>query len=291
MITADNFPTLVAEGDRGPYVLSLQQSLSSLGYNLRPDGVFGPATTAAVKAFQADNGLTPDGWVGKNTLRVLFQKAQPATVPRTTFDMIVRLGVNQQNAAMWAKPLDGCMQWASITSVNNKSGFLANVLHESMMLSTFTENLNYSANALRSMWKHRFSEDDARRYGRTPDHPANQKMIAMIAYGGRYGNRPYPSEDGWTYRGRGPIQLTFLDNYRAFSKDTGIDVVSNPDLLLKDPNVGAAAAGWFWRTRGCDQLAEAEDLVGLCRRINGGTNGLNERNEMFYALKEMQTRS
>jgi len=287
MTSIENFPTLVAPGDRGPYVLSLQKALSSLGYTLSPDGVYGNATKSAVAAFQADNGLSPDGWVGKNTLRVLFQKTRPASRPSNTHDLMLRLGANAKGAAVWSQPLDSAMEWASILSVNNKSGFLANVFHETMGLSTFSENLNYSAAALRRMWPHRFSEADADRYGRTSAHPANQKAIASIAYGGRYGNRPYPSDDGWKYRGRGPIQLTFLDNYKAFSQDTGIDVVSNPDLLLQDPAVGSAATAWFWRTRGCDRLAEAQDLEGLCRRINGGLNGLQERNELFHAIQTM----
>lgn len=287
MNSLPSFPTLIAPGDRGPYVVSLQQSLSSLGYPLEPDGVFGPATENAVKAFQAANGLTPDGWVGKNTLRVLFHKTRPDIVPRTTQDILLRLGGNPSGVQRWAPALDYAMSWASISSVNNKSGFLANIFHETMGLTTFTENLNYSAAALRSMWPHRFSESDALKYGRTADKPANPKAIASIAYGGRYGNRPYPSDDGWRYRGRGPIQLTFRDNYAAFSRDTGIDVLSNPDLLLEDPNIGAASSAWFWRTRGCDALAEIQDLEGLCRRINGGTNGLQERNELFHAIKGM----
>lgn len=283
-----DFPDLIAPGDTGPHVLNLQRILNSLGYKLREDGDFGPGTTEAVKNFQSNNGLKSDGWVGKNTLRVLFQRTKSAVPTTGVHDLLLRVGVQAKNAAIWSDHLDASMKWADISSPNNKSGFLANVLHESMMLTTFNENLNYSSGALRAQWGHRFTEGQAQRYGRTSDHPADQRSIANLAYGNRYGNRPYPSDDGWNYRGRGPIQLTFLDNYRAFSQDTGIDVVSNPDLVSR-PDVGATAAAWFWRTRGCDKLAEAEQLSALCKRINGGYNGLADRNELFYAFRKYIT--
>lgn len=284
----NGFPSLTAPGDTGPHVLRLQQVLNTLGYTLREDGEFGESTTSAVKDFQSNNGLKPDGWVGKNTLRVLFQATNASAPPSGLEDLLLRIGVSSKSAAVWSDPLNTSMQWASINSPNNKSAYLANLLHESMMLTTFNENLNYSAGALRAQWPHRFTEAQAQRYGRTREHPADQRAIANLAYGNRHGNRPFPADDGWRFRGRGPIQLTFLNNYTAFSRDTGIDVVSNPDLVSR-PDVGATAAAWFWRTRGCDQLAEAERLTELCERINGGHNGLAHRNELFYALRKRLT--
>jgi putative chitinase len=282
----NEFPALTAPGDTGPHVVRLQQVLNALGYTLREDGVYGEGTVAAVKDFQANNGLKPDGWVGKNTLRVLFQSTNSSSPPSGLHEVLLRIRVPSKSAAIWSDPLSQCMQWASIHTPNNKSGFLANLLHESMMLTTFNENLNYSASALLNMWPKRFTKATANRYGRTPDHPADQRAIANIAYGNRHGNRPFPADDGWRYRGRGPIQLTFLNNYAAFSKDTGIDVVANPDLVSR-PDVGSTAAAWFWRTRGCDQLAEQERLTELCERINGGRNGLAHRNQLFYEIRKL----
>jgi hypothetical protein len=54
-------------GDRGPEVTALQRKLNELGDRLAVDGDFGPATRAAVIAFQARNGLTTDGVVGPRT--------------------------------------------------------------------------------------------------------------------------------------------------------------------------------------------------------------------------------
>lgn len=292
------FPAVSVRGDSGPHVAYLQQALQGFGYAVDADGRFGPGTEAAVKDFQAKNGLKPDGWVGKNTQRVLFQQSQsllprdptvvlpnPTTTGLSTDAKLRSAGVRADISAAWSVHLDGAMNWASIRSPNNTSAFLANVLHESCFLTTFVENLNYSAAALLKQWPRRFSVADANQYGRKVGQPANQKMIAILAYGNRNGNRPYPSTDGWDYRGQGPIQLTFQSNYAAFSRDTGIDIVSNPSAIL-DPYVGSLAAAWFWRTRGCDALAESESLTALCERINGGQNGLAERNRLFYHLRQ-----
>ena len=78
------------------------------------------------------------------------------------------------------------------------------------------------------------------------------------------------------YRGRGTIQLTFHDNYWHCGQALGQDFVKNPDLV-KTPMYAALSGGWFWATHGCNQLAEAGNEEGLCRRINGGTFGLAER--------------
>lgn len=293
------FPAVSVRGDNGPHVAFLQQALRGFGYEVGVDGRFGPGTEAAVKDFQARNGLKPDGWVGKNTQRVLFQQANsflpreetvaptpaPAAVSNQPLEFKLRsVGVKPQAAAVWSPHLQYAMDWASISTPNNVGGFLANVLHESMMLTAFSENLNYSVESLLRQWPRRFTVDQANRYGRRLRQPADQRMIAILAYGNRNGNNPYPSTDGWDYRGRGPIQLTFKSNYAAFSRDVGIDIVSNPDAVL-DPYVGSLTSAWFWRTRGCDVLAESEQLTELCRRINGGLNGLKERNQLFYRLR------
>jgi hypothetical protein len=75
------------------------------------------------------------------------------------------------------------------------------------------------------------------------------------------------SGDGWRYRGRGLIQLTLKDNYRAFAKATGIDAVANPDLLL-EPAGAVAAACWYWSANGLNALADSDRLDELTYRIN-----------------------
>lgn len=82
--------------------------------------------------------------------------------------------------------------------------------------------------------------------------------------------------DGKRFMGRGLIQITGRANYRACGAALGVDLESNP-LLLQSDALAARSAGWFWRWRGLNSLADAGDFIGLTRRINGGTNGLADR--------------
>lgn len=82
--------------------------------------------------------------------------------------------------------------------------------------------------------------------------------------------------DGRRYKGRGPIQLTGRANYRAFGREVGIDFESHPEMVSY-PSVGLMAAVRYWNSRNLNALADADDLVGITRKINGGTNGLEDR--------------
>ena len=82
--------------------------------------------------------------------------------------------------------------------------------------------------------------------------------------------------DGKRFMGRGLIQITGRANYRECSAALGVDLESNP-VLLQGDGLAARSAGWFWRWKGLNALADAGDFVGLTRRINGGTNGLADR--------------
>lgn len=98
--------------------------------------------------------------------------------------------------------------------------------------------------------------------------------------------------DGYKFRGRGPLQTTGRDEYRACGKVLGLDLIQDPDLLAgpiakKDPGPGFRAAAWFWRTRNCNAYADAGDFLGLTKRINGGTNGLAERQAYWATAKRV----
>jgi len=90
------------------------------------------------------------------------------------------------------------------------------------------------------------------------------------------GNRDEKSGDGWRFHGRGCIQLTGHDNYYHFGQSVQRDMVKEPQLVAT-PMYAALSAGWFWKTHGCNDLAEAQNWEGLTKRINGGTFGLEER--------------
>jgi putative chitinase len=103
----------------------------------------------------------------------------------------------------------------------------------------------------------------------------------------RLGNTPEADGDGQKYRGRGLIQVTGLDNYHACSKALfGDDRLLRTPELIEQAEWACKSAAWFWNSRNLNALADAGDFVGVTKRINGGVNGLAER-QAFYttALK------
>ena len=177
--------------------------------------------------------------------------------------------------------LDAAMGRFEIDTPPRMAAFAAQLAHESGQLQRWTENVNYRWERLRQVFPKYFSSDaEARAFDRKPERIANR------VYAGRMGNGPEASGDGWRYRGRGPIQLTGRDNYRACGSAIGVDLVGDPDLLAT-PGPGCLAAAWFWARNGLNALADAGDFVTITRRINGGLNGLAERREFWERAKEV----
>ena len=174
-------------------------------------------------------------------------------------------------AAQWLEPLNAAMLRFDINTPQRIAAFVGQCAHESANFATLTENLNYSAAALVKIWPRHFpSPEVAEAYHRQPEKIANR------AYGGRMGNGPEASGDGWKYRGRGLIQLTGKDNYRAASDALGVDLVANPDSVTR-PEMAALTAAWFWSKNKLNDLADRGDTVAISKRINGGTHGLDDR--------------
>jgi putative chitinase len=164
--------------------------------------------------------------------------------------------------------------------------FLAQSGHESGGFKALNENLNYGAKGLRGIFGKYFPTDaKALEYERKPE------KIANLVYGGRMGNGPEASGEGYKFRGRGYIQLTGKDNYTAFSKAINEDCVGNPDLVAtKYP---LASAAWFFHKNGLHKIADegatTEVVTKITKRVNGGTIGLEDRikhfNEYYSLLK------
>lgn len=91
--------------------------------------------------------------------------------------------------------------------------------------------------------------------------------------------------DGFRFRGRGLIQITGRDNYQRAAAGLGRDVVADPQLL-EQRALAARSAAWWWKTHGCNQLADGGDFVALTERINGGTNGLADRQVRWDRAKK-----
>ena len=156
--------------------------------------------------------------------------------------------------------------------------FLAQTGHESGGFKATTENLNYGAKGLLGIFKKYFpTEAKAKEYERKPE------KIANLVYGGRMGNGPEASGEGFKFRGRGYIQLTGKDNYKAFDAVVPEDILANPDLVAsKYPLLSAA---WFFHKNGLHKIADqgATDAVvtSVTKRVNGGTIGLADRIKHF----------
>jgi putative chitinase len=97
-----------------------------------------------------------------------------------------------------------------------------------------------------------------------------------MVYANRMGNRDESSGDGYRFRGRGCIQLTGHANYFHAGQAIGVDFVMQPELVAT-PKYAAMTAGFFWSTHGLNATADNQDYVGMTKRINGGTIGLDDR--------------
>lgn len=156
--------------------------------------------------------------------------------------------------------------------------FLAQAGHESGGFKAVNENLNYGAKGLLSIFKKYFpTEEKAKLYERKPE------KIANLVYGSRMGNGPETSGEGYRFRGRGYIQLTGKDNYKAFDAVVAESIIDNPDLVAtKYPLLSAA---WFFHKNGLHKIADqgATDAVvtSVTKRVNGGTIGLDDRIKHF----------
>lgn len=194
-------------------------------------------------------------------------------------------GATSALAQQWLPALTAAMQRWGINTPARQAAFLAQIGVESAHLSAVVENLNYSSEALVRTWPERFTPELAQRIGRTADHPADQEAIANTAYSLRFGNGDAASGDGWRYRGRGLIQITFRANYRAAGAGLNLDLIAHPELL-EQPVHAAAAAGWFWQAHGLNALADAGQFDRITLRINGGMTGQPSRVALLSAATE-----
>jgi putative chitinase len=157
--------------------------------------------------------------------------------------------------------------------------FMAQIEHESG-LKPISENLNYSATGLLITFSKYFPATKI-----AIDYSKQPEKIANRVYANRMGNGNETGGDGWKFRGRGFIQLTGKNNYLVLSKDSRIDFVNKPDLLLIEANAMIAAL-WFWNTNKLNALADKDDAKAITKKINGGFNGLTERLELLSKWKK-----
>jgi len=163
--------------------------------------------------------------------------------------------------------------------------FMAQVLHESGGLANQIESLNYSAERLPKVWPSRFKPigplDPA-------DFAHNEEKLGNEVYGGRMGNTG--PNDGFTYRGRGLLQLTGRDSYREATatlraqNPAAPDFVAMPDAVFSAQWCLAIAVA-EWASKGCNAHADVDDIRKVTKAINGGLIGLSDRRERLRLAK------
>jgi putative chitinase len=169
----------------------------------------------------------------------------------------------------WFEPLQETFEKYQINTPKRQACFIGQCMHESGGFKQLKENLNYSAKALMNTWPSRFPDaDTAEKFERNPE------KIAGKVYNGRMGNTS--PEEAAAFIGRGLIQLTGKDNYRAFGDAIGEDLVANPQLV-EEPRYAALSAGWFFNKRNLNALADVMDITTMTIRINGGKIGIDDR--------------
>ena len=166
--------------------------------------------------------------------------------------------VKGTTATKYAEYINEAIRMASVNTKRRLAHFLGQVGHESGGLTTFSE------------WYK----------GKNPQAYFNNK------YGSRKDLGNTVKTDGYKYRGRGPIQVTGKANYKLCGKALGVDLVSQPDLLL-NTKYGFRAAGWFWAMRKINTYADADNLTMVTKRVNGGTNGISDRKQRTALAKKV----
>lgn len=184
----------------------------------------------------------------------------------------LRAGIIASAPAVFAK--------YKITSPLVLAHIMAQVSHECGAGHDVVENLNYSAERMMQVWPNRFPD-----LGSAAPYAHNPQALANKVYNGRMGNRA-GSDDGWNFRGRGGSQTTGREGYERVAKQTGLDVVGNPDLLI-DPEHFLECSVSDFINCGCMPYAVADDVTNVTKRLNGGLVGLSERKAWLARWKAM----
>ena len=196
-----------------------------------------------------------------------------------TTNIIKAVAPSCREPELWSKLFSDAITADGKFDTVEIAAFLSQCAHESGDFNVLEENLNYSAEALVKLWPNRFNRAYAGAVARKPAE------IANIVYAGRLGNGVAASGDGYRYRGRGLIQITGKNAYRAFSVTQGIDLVTDPDKVASNKKLAIASALWYW-TNNIRGKVIMSSVISVTKKVNGGTNGLADRSKRFVAAQK-----
>ncbi len=196
------------------------------------------------------------------------------------------VGLTADLAQTWADVLTSAFARCDCTTPRRQAMFIAQYGHETLSFSSLVENLNYSDEM--RIWKvfARFDADKDRHPD--PEELARCRLLvrqpqalAIAAYGGRLGNEPAPSDDGWRFRGRGLPHLTGRANYIRAGAALNLDLAGRPEQV-ELPHVAALVGAFYWQgTDGMNAAADRRDVEACTRLLNGGLNGIDDRRSRY----------
>ena len=175
----------------------------------------------------------------------------------------------------WHKALSQLLPDYEINTPQRIAAFIAQCAHESGGFLFLTENLNYKAESLLKVFPKYFKDmATAKAYEKNPQKIANK------IYADRMGNGNEASGEGFKYRGRGLIQLTGKTNYTWFAASLQISPEEAAEYTQTFEGACQSAC-WFWETNGLNAFADKGDILGMTKKINGGTIGLEDRKKHY----------
>ena len=182
---------------------------------------------------------------------------------------------NNPYLEQWTSALNQLLPDYGIDTPQRVAAFIAQCAHESGNFVFLKENLNYRAASLRKVFPKYFPTDEL-----AADYANQPERIANRIYANRMGNGDEASGDGFRYCGRGLIQLTGRNNYQAFA-DSIETTPEEASHYLETFEGAVQGACWFWESNNLNQWADADDILTLTKRINGGTIGLEDRKKHY----------
>jgi len=251
----------------GPDVRHVQEQLKALGYHVGIDGVFGPRTDTAVRAFQRTHGLAIDGVVGAATIAALakgrVQRKSSSAQPHG--DGSFALTPAQVSSCCGCAEANVVQHWAGLQKalaecgLDDRPSMIAAIATIGTEVPAFLPISEYGGTAYFT------------------------KM-----YEGRKDLGNTQPGDGARYHGRGFIQLTGRANYRYYGQKLGLPLEQNPDLAL-EPEVAARILAQYFKDRGIGRLAAQGDWQGVRRAVNGGLNGWDRFSTLVNAMTAAHT--
>jgi putative chitinase len=232
-------------------LLNLNQAVAGFAAPLSVDGGWGNNSRQALTGFRKAKGIPDSNPVAPGDATVAaFHATRPATLIQDSF-WATMATAKLPTITRYYQSVAEVMKASQINTPLRISHFLAQIGHESLDL--------------------RYSEE----------------IADGSAYEGRADLGNTQPGDGPRFKGRGLIQLTGRANYTDYGQAKGRDFLTgtNPGLIASDPDLAVDVAAWFWNRNSLNKFADADDVLTITRRINGGTNGLDDRKARLGVAK------